>query len=63
VSADNRIDPKAMLGRFRATFWQPPRRHGEVIEDRTVSFLELFYDLVHVVIIGQAAHHLATHVS
>lgn len=51
------------LDRFRRWFWQPPRRHGEVITDRTVSFLELFYDLVYVVVIGQAAHHLAEHVS
>jgi low temperature requirement protein LtrA len=29
---------------------------------REVSFLELFYDLVYVVVIGQAAHHLAEHV-
>lgn len=57
------VDPKAMYGRFRATFWQPPRRHGEIIEDRTVSFLELFYDLVYVVLIAQATHTLAHHVS
>ena len=31
--------------------------------DRTVSFLELFYDLVYVAVIGQAAHHLAEHPS
>jgi low temperature requirement protein LtrA len=30
---------------------------------RTVSFLELFYDLVYVVVVSQAAHHLADHVS
>jgi low temperature requirement protein LtrA len=29
---------------------------------REVSFLELFYDLVYVVLIGRAAHHLAAHV-
>ncbi|MDJ0923178.1 MAG: low temperature requirement protein A [Acidimicrobiia bacterium] len=63
MSTDNRIDPKAMLGRFRAIFWQRPRRHGEVIEDRTVSFLELFYDLVYVVLIAQATHTLAHHIS
>jgi uncharacterized membrane protein len=28
-----------------------------------VSFLELFYDLVYVVVVSQAAHHLADHVS
>jgi low temperature requirement protein LtrA len=51
------------LGRFRRWFWRPPRAHGEVVEDRSVSFLELFYDLVYVVVIAQAAHHLAAHVS
>ncbi|MEM9746327.1 MAG: low temperature requirement protein A [Actinomycetota bacterium] len=52
--------PGAALRRF---FFRPPRKHGEVDYSREVSFLELFYDLVYVVILGQAAHHLATHVS
>ena len=51
--------PTSMPARLRAQFWHPPRAHGEVLEDRTVSFLELFYDLVYVVVIAQAAHHLA----
>lgn len=42
---------------------RPPRAHGEVIEGRTVSFLELFYDLVFVVLIAQIAHTLAGDVS
>ncbi|HEX6677371.1 MAG TPA: low temperature requirement protein A [Actinomycetes bacterium] len=37
-----------------------PRRD---IADRQVSVLELFYDLVYVAVIGQAAHHLADHVT
>jgi low temperature requirement protein LtrA len=49
--------------RFKRWFWRPPRAHGEVIADRQVSVLELFYDLVYVAVIGQAAHHLATHVT
>lgn len=49
--------------RGKARFWQRPRAHGEIIEDRTVSFLELFYDLTYVVVIARAAHHLAGHVS
>jgi low temperature requirement protein LtrA len=49
--------------RFKRWFWRPPRAHGEVIADRQVSNLELFYDLVYVAVIGQAAHHLAGHVS
>jgi low temperature requirement protein LtrA len=51
------------LGRFKRWFWRPPRAHGETIADRQVSNLELFYDLVYVAVIGQAAHHLATHVT
>jgi low temperature requirement protein LtrA len=50
-------------GRFKRWFWRPPRPHGEVIADRQVSVLELFYDLVYVAVIGQAAHHLAEHIS
>ena len=50
-------------GRFKRWFWRPPRPHGEIITDRQVSVLELFYDLVYVAVIGQAAHHLAEHVS
>jgi low temperature requirement protein LtrA len=50
-------------GRFKRWFWRPPRPHGETIADRQVSNLELFYDLVYVAVIGQAAHHLAEHVS
>jgi low temperature requirement protein LtrA len=52
-----------VISRFKDWFWRPPRRHGEILEDRTVTFLELFYDLVYVVVIAQAAHHLAAHVS
>jgi low temperature requirement protein LtrA len=43
-------------------FRTPPRPHGDVEYSREVSFLELFYDLVYVVVIGQSAHHLAEHV-
>ena len=48
---------------FRHHFWQPPRAHGDVIAGREVSFLELFYDLVYVVVVAQAAHHLASDVT
>jgi len=50
-------------GRLRQWLWSPPRAHGEIIADRTVSSLELFYDLVYVAVISQAAHHLAEHVT
>lgn len=52
-----------MLSQFRNRFWLPPRAHGDVVEDRTVSFLELFYDLVYVVVVARAAHTLAEDVS
>lgn len=48
-----------MLRDFRSQFWQPPRAHGDVVAHRTVSFLELFYDLVYVVMIAVAARTLA----
>jgi low temperature requirement protein LtrA len=52
-----------MHGGFKRWLSRPPRPHGTAIFDRRVSFLELFYDLVYVAIIGQAAHHLADHIS
>ena len=56
--------PDDTVGRsFKRWFWRPPRAHGETIAGRTVSFLELFYDLVYVAVITQAAHHIAEHVS
>jgi low temperature requirement protein LtrA len=55
--------PMTLGAGLRRWFLQPPRPHGEVIEDRTVSFLELFYDLVYVVLIAQIAHTLAEDVS
>jgi low temperature requirement protein LtrA len=54
-------DGTRTAGSLREWLWRPPRPHGETIADRTVSFLELFYDLVYVAVIGQAAHHLAEH--
>jgi low temperature requirement protein LtrA len=48
---------------FKRWFWRPPRAHGEIIAHRTVSFLELLYDLVYVAVIAQAAHHLAEHIT
>ena len=54
---------RALIGHgLRKWFRTPPRRHGEVVAEREVSFLELFYDVVYVVLIGRATHHLAEHV-
>jgi hypothetical protein len=49
--------------RLRNLLWQPPRPHGAQPRARTVSPLELFYDLVVVVLVGQAGHHLADHLT
>jgi low temperature requirement protein LtrA len=54
---------RELLRRLRAQLWQAPRAHGEILRDRSVGPLELFYDLVVVVLVGQAAHHLAPHLS
>ena len=43
--------------------WQPPGRYADRSTDRRVTFLELFFDLVFVVVISQLGHHLATHPS
>jgi low temperature requirement protein LtrA len=51
------------VGRFKTWFWQPPRAHGAILHHRLVTNLELFYDLVYVAVIGQAAHRLAEDVS
>src|SRR4051794_21048663 len=49
--------------RFKRWFWRPPRVHGHLILDRRVTNLELFYDLIYVVVIGQATSRLATNIS
>jgi low temperature requirement protein LtrA len=43
--------------------WQPPGRYEDRSPDRRVTFLELFFDLVFVVVIAQLAHRLAEHPS
>ena len=45
--------------RLRRELWQPPRAHGEQPRERVVGPLELFYDLVVVALVSQAAHHVA----
>lgn len=48
------------ISRFR-TWWRPARKASEPLDDRTVTFLELFYDLVYVVLVAELAHALAAH--
>ena len=43
------------------SWWQPPALHQPGEAARRVTFLELFYDLVFVVVIARLAHHLAAH--
>src|SRR6201986_274008 len=54
---------REMWARLRRSLWQPPRAHGEQPRERTVGPLELFYDLAVVVLVAQAAHHLAGHLT
>jgi low temperature requirement protein LtrA len=49
--------------RLRRSLWQPPRPHGEQPRERVVGPLELFYDLAVVVLVAQAAHHMAGHLT
>ena len=51
----------SLLRRTFRSWWQVPRRASEPIDHRTVSFLELFYDLVYVMLIAEVAHVLAGH--
>lgn len=53
-------EPPTTRPRGDSRWWfRPPRRHGEVLAHRTVSYLELFYDLVFVVLIAQISRSLA----
>ena len=47
----------------RRRFWSPPARFADRPTDRRVTFLELFFDLVFVVVIAQLAQRLAEHPS
>jgi low temperature requirement protein LtrA len=48
---------------FKRWLSRPPRPHGATVFDRRVSFLEVFYDLAYVAVIGQASHQLAVDIS
>ena len=53
-----------MLERIRfRRWWQPPRPASDHPEERRITFLELFYDLVYVVIIAELSHALAGNIS
>lgn len=44
-------------------WWGPPKNFSERKNERKISWLELFYDLVYVAVIGQLTHHIAAHPS
>jgi low temperature requirement protein LtrA len=45
----------------KKSWWQPPRQFADRQNDRKISWLELFYDLVYVACIGQITSHIAAH--
>lgn len=42
-------------------WWGPPKKFSAQIAERKISWLELFYDLVYVIVISKVTHHLASH--
>lgn len=42
-----------------SNWWGPPKKFTTEVEERKVSWLELFYDLVYVIAISTITHHLA----
>lgn len=46
-----------------AAWWGPPKKFDRELEERRVSWLELFYDLVYVIAISRITHHLSLHIS
>ena len=63
IPSSQRASRAEFWARLRRSLWQPPRPHGEQPRERVVGPLELFYDLAVVVLVAQAAHHLAEHLT
>ncbi len=63
IPSSQRASRAEFWARLRRSLWQPPRPHGEQPRERVVGPLELFYDLAVVVLVAQAAHHLAGHLT
>jgi low temperature requirement protein LtrA len=53
------MNPMTAPSRFR--LWQPPARFEDRPSERRISFLELFFDLVFVVVVAQLSHRLSEH--
>lgn len=46
-----------------SAWWGPPKKFDTHFEERKVSWLELFYDLVYVIAIAKITHHLSSHIT
>ena len=44
-------------------WWGAPKKFDPNFEERRISWLELFYDLVYVIAISRITHHLAAHIT
>jgi len=44
-------------------WWQKPRKYSEKEDERRITFLELFYDLIYVVIIAELSHTLSADIT
>ncbi len=44
-------------------WWQKPRKFSKKADERRISYLELFYDLIYVVIIAELSHELSTDIT
>lgn len=44
-------------------WWQKPRKYREKEDERRITFLELFYDLIYVVIIAELSHTLSADIT
>lgn len=55
------ISMSSNLENLKKILWGPPRKFSTEISDRKVTWLELFYDLVYVIVISRITHHLSTH--
>jgi low temperature requirement protein LtrA len=42
-------------------WWGPPKKFSTRVAERKISWLELFYDLVYVIVISKVTHYLAEH--
>ncbi|PHN07181.1 low temperature requirement protein A [Flavilitoribacter nigricans] len=51
------------FSKVSSAWWGPPKKFDAPEEDRRVSWLELFYDLVYVIAIARITHHLSQHLS